>query len=115
MSEREELLKALAALTEAVNLNTEALKSRPAPAAAAAANGLKMPFGRSKGQPISGAPVNDLKWVGEKIAADLDAPDKAKWRDNNLQILTAINAALAASGVPGVGPAAAPGAEDIPF
>jgi hypothetical protein len=74
-----------------------------------------MPFGRSKGEFINTAPVNDLMWVGEKIAADIDNPEKSKWRDNNLQVLSAINAALFVAGKPGFGPAAAPGAEDIPF
>lgn len=93
-------------------LNAQAQRgSRPSSKGAAPSAGT-FRFGRSKGQPLAGAPPADLEWYRGVIAASLDDPGKARWRDDNEAHLAEIDAALG-----GEDPTAAETLddEDIPF
>lgn len=53
-----------------------------------------LPFGRSKGLPVSEAPLNDLSWIRDRIEESVDDPTKARWRESNERLLEAIEGEL---------------------
>lgn len=88
-------------------------------------------YGRAKGQPIASASIDDLHWYGERCAQSIDDPSKARWRDQEMERLAAINAELKRRGQTPIGGErradddlgpppryrddSAPSDEDIPF
>ena len=82
-----------------------AIGATPAPAAAprraapAADGGLVFPpYGRSKGQPVSGATIQDLEYYASGCRRTLNDPAKSRWHDKERQLLAAIEAELARQG-----------------
>ncbi|MCX6951316.1 MAG: hypothetical protein NTV51_03905 [Verrucomicrobia bacterium] len=69
--------------------------ARPAAPRPAAPSGLTIPFGRSKGKPLSEADDKDLRWVAGAVRKSLDDPAKERWRAKNAELLAAIDAELA--------------------
>lgn len=94
-----------------------------APRAAAPAgggDGMLLPnYGRSKGQPVSGASLQDLEFYANGARRTLADPGKARWHDKERQLLAAIEGEIARQrgedpppsddGIP------PPGDEDAPF
>ncbi|HEX5657451.1 MAG TPA: hypothetical protein VFX59_09650 [Polyangiales bacterium] len=53
------------------------------------------PYGRSKGQPIAGATVQDLEFYISGSRRSLDDPSKSRWHDKERVLLAAMEAELA--------------------
>jgi hypothetical protein len=53
------------------------------------------PYGRSKGQPIAGASIQDLEFYINGSRRSLDDPSKARWHDKERALLAAMEAELA--------------------
>lgn len=53
------------------------------------------PYGRSKGQPIAGASVQDLEFYINGSRRSLDDPSKARWHEKERVLLAAMEAELA--------------------
>lgn len=102
----------------------------PRRSAPASSGGMTFPnYGRSKGQPIEGASVQDLEFYASGSRRSLADPSKSRWHDRERELLAAIEAELARHGhepaapMPSGGPRwAAPDDEppphsddDIPF
>lgn len=49
-----------------------------------------LPFGRSKGTPISRAETKDLEWVAERLRESIDDPGKSRWKAANELLLEEI-------------------------
>lgn len=94
----------------------------PAPRAAPSGGGggMLLPnYGRSKGQPVVGASLQDLEFYANGARRTLSDPSKARWHDKETQLLAAIEAEISrqrGGGFPpddgGIPP---PGDEDAPF
>jgi hypothetical protein len=56
------------------------------------------PYGRSKGQPVSGATIQDLEYYASGCRRTLNDPAKSRWHDKERQLLAAIEAELARQG-----------------
>lgn len=56
------------------------------------------PYGRSKGQPVAGATVQDLEYYASGCRRTLGDPNKSRWHDKERQLLAAIEAELARQG-----------------
>lgn len=56
---------------------------------------MTIPWGKSKGTPLSQAGEKDLKWCLEFASNSVDNPEKAKFRDQNIALVAAIQAELA--------------------
>lgn len=70
--------------------------ARPRAAAAQAGDGLVFPpYGRSRGQPIAGASVQDLEFYINGSRRSLDDPSKSRWHDKERVLLAAMEAELA--------------------
>jgi hypothetical protein len=71
----------------------------PAPARRAAPAGeggmVFPPYGRSKGQPIAGASMQDLDFYAKGCKRTLADPGKARWHDKERVLLAAIEAEIA--------------------
>lgn len=71
----------------------------PAPARRAAPAGeagtVFPPYGRSKGQPIAGASMQDLEFYAKGCRRTLGDPGKARWHDKERVLLQAIEAEMA--------------------
>ena len=57
--------------------------------------GHTIPFGKSKGTPISAATKRDLEWVAGALERSIEDPERAKWKASNAALLGAIHAELA--------------------
>lgn len=102
---------------------SRAKSSAPAPAA----DGLVFPnYGRSKGQPVAGASLQDLEFYANGSRRTLADPSKARWHDKEKGFLAALEAEMARqrgeeppSGddvpPPGDGDMPPPGDDDAPF
>ena len=64
-------------------------------AAAPASEGFAIPFGRSKGTPISQATEKDLEWVADALVRSIADPAKERWKRGNEALLEAIQDELA--------------------
>lgn len=53
------------------------------------------PYGRSKGQPIAGASLQDLEFYINGSRRSLDDPSKSRWHDKERVLLAAMEAELA--------------------
>ncbi|MET0286734.1 MAG: hypothetical protein ABW352_19795 [Polyangiales bacterium] len=53
------------------------------------------PYGRSKGQPVAGASVQDLEFYINGSRRSLDDPSKSRWHDKERVLLAAMEAELA--------------------
>ena len=53
------------------------------------------PYGRSKGQPIAGASIQDLEFYISGSRRSLDDPSKARWHEKERVLLAALEAELA--------------------
>lgn len=53
-----------------------------------------VPFGRSKGMPISSCTSKDLAWLRDAVTGSVNDPTKAKWRSSNEALVAAIQAEL---------------------
>lgn len=89
MDQAKILADAASAYATARAKNTKA----PHPAVSAGADVL-LPFGRSKGKPLSEAPTNDLKWILGVIRESLDDPKKTRFRGENEKLCADIEAEL---------------------
>ena len=70
--------------------------TRPASASGAAgAGGPVLPFGRSKGKPVAGAPLDDLEWAAKIVRENVGDPARAQYRDRNTELLAALTAEMA--------------------
>jgi hypothetical protein len=69
---------------------------RPAPKQQTNGNGAKykVPFGRTKGTPISEAETKDLNYIVGRLKEGLDDPNNSRWREKNSELLAAIEAEL---------------------
>lgn len=68
----------------------------PRDAAASGDQGMVFPpYGRSKGQPIAGASVQDLEFYINGSRRSLDDPAKARWHEKERVLLAALEAELA--------------------
>lgn len=98
-----------------------------APRSSGGSSGLVFPpYGRSKGQPIEGASMQDLEFYARGCRRTLDDPGKARWHDKERVLLAAIEAEIARQqggggasddGIPPPTDADAPphGDDDAPF
>jgi hypothetical protein len=67
-----------------------------APASSSSADGMVFPpYGRSKGQPVVGASVQDLEFYISGSRRSLDDPSKSRWHDKERVLLAAMEAELA--------------------
>lgn len=83
--------------------------ARPATGGNGSASGGVVKFGRNKGQRFADVPPSELQWYRDAIQRSVDDPEKARWRDANLDDLAAIDRAMSG----GAGPEApAIGAQD---
>lgn len=57
-------------------------------------SGKTIPFGRSKGMAIEEAETKDLSWVAGALRESIDDPKKERWRADNVELLSAIEAEL---------------------
>lgn len=57
-------------------------------------SGAMVPFGRSKGQPISEATTKDLEWVASVLRKSIEDPEKARWIESNGTLLAEIELEL---------------------
>lgn len=99
--------------------SSRASASRPAPSGGGDSGMLLPNYGRSKGQPVYGASVQDLEFYANGARRTLADQSKARWHDKERQLLAAIEAEIARqsggdSGASddGIPP---PGDEDAPF
>jgi len=69
---------------------------KPAHPVAYADGGPVVPFGRSKGTPITKANERDLQWVLGALQKSIDDPEKARWRESNEALAEAIRSELEA-------------------
>jgi hypothetical protein len=53
------------------------------------------PYGRSKGQPIAGASIQDLEFYINGSRRSLDDPSKSRWHEKERVLLAALEAELA--------------------
>lgn len=103
----------------ASELPAAAVGRRPAAAASPPAGGMVFPpYGRSKGQPIHGASLQDLEFYANGARRSLADPSKSRWHEKERTLLAAIEAEIARQR--GAGPAdfeepPPPGDEDAPF
>lgn len=93
--------------------------ARPA-AAAGRGSGMLLPnYGRSKGQPVAGASLQDLEFYASGARRTLGDPSKARWHEKERQLLAAIEAEVARqrgdAEPPHDGGIPPPGDEDAPF
>lgn len=56
------------------------------------------PYGRNKGQPIYGAPMEQLEWYANNTVKSINDPSKARWLENNQRQLDALNAEIQRQG-----------------
>ncbi len=69
--------------------------SRP-PAGGGGGDGMLLPnYGRSKGQPVHGASIQDLEFYANGARRSLGDPSKSRWHDKERQLLAAIEAEIA--------------------
>ena len=69
---------------------------KPQRAATTGDGGHVLPFGRSKGLPITKATPADLQWVLGALQKSIDDPEKARWRESNEALAEAIRSELEA-------------------
>jgi len=51
---------------------------------------ITVPFGKSKGEPITDIEDKDLQWLAEAVKKSVEDPSKAKWKGKNQELLTAL-------------------------
>jgi len=56
------------------------------------------PFGRKRGQPIAGCDLENLEWYRGIIQQSVNDPSKARFRDKNQEVLSAIEAEIVRQG-----------------
>lgn len=84
-----------------------------APRASGGGDGTLLPnYGRSKGQPVYGASLQDLEFYANGARRSLSDPGKARWHDKERQLLAAIEAEIARQR--GEEPSGGGGGEDGP-
>lgn len=66
--------------------------------APAASGAVFPPFGRKKGQPIAGCDLENLEWYRGIIQQSVNDPSKARFRDKNQEVLSAIEAEIVRQG-----------------
>ena len=104
----------------AASSSSGASRSAPPPG-----DGMLLPnYGRSKGQPVVGASLQDLEFYANGSRRSLSDPSKARWHDKEKQLLAAIEGEIArqrgedppspSSSSDDEGPPP-PGDEDAPF
>ena len=59
------------------------------------ATGIVLKFGRSKGKTIEDAATADLQWMVSALGENIEDPDKARWRQQNVELRDAIETELA--------------------
>lgn len=80
---------------------------------AGAAGGMIFPpYGRSKGQPVAGASMQDLEFYANGCRRSLNDPSKSRWHDKERTLLAAIEAEIARQN--GGGGSEAPADRDEP-
>lgn len=73
----------------------------PAPAFSPSTGGALFPnYGRSKGKPIAGASIGDLKFYRDGCLKSLANPEKARWHDKERALLETIEAEMRFRGEP---------------
>jgi hypothetical protein len=81
--------------------NVPARSARPPQTSSPATTGLMFPpYGRSKGQPVSGATLGDLQFYADGCKRTLDNPQKAQFHDKERTLLAAIEAEMIRQGAP---------------
>lgn len=76
--------------------DTASAPARRSAAPAGSGDGMVFPpYGRSKGQPIAGASLQDLEFYISGSRRSLDDPSKARWHDKERALLAAMEAELA--------------------
>lgn len=66
--------------------------------AAGASGAVLPPFGRKRGQPIAGCDLENLEWYRGVVQKSVDDPDKARFRERNQEVLSAIEAEIVRQG-----------------
>lgn len=70
--------------------------SAPARASGGGGDGMLLPnYGRSKGQPVYGASLQDLEFYANGARRSLADPSKSRWHDKERQLLASIEAEIA--------------------
>lgn len=72
--------------------------SRPPPQRSSDVGAVFPPYGKAKGNPVAGAPVNDLRFYAHGCVRSLRDPAKARFHSTEKQRLDAINAELVRQG-----------------
>ena len=93
------------------------------PTAPPPGDGMLLPnYGRSKGQPVVGASLQDLEFYANGSRRSLSDPSKARWHDKEKQLLAAIEGEIARQRGEDPPPPSSddegpppPGDEDAPF
>lgn len=108
-----------------VRAEAPAARRSAAPAGGGGGDGMVFPpYGRSKGQPIVGATMQDLEFYANGSRRSLGDPSKSRWHDKERVLLAAIEAEIArqqgggggGGGEPDFGQEPPPpGDEDAPF
>ncbi len=79
-----------------IGATADAAAPRREPIAAAPGGGMVFPpYGRSKGQPIAGATMQDLEYYAAGCKRTLGDPAKSRWHDKERVLLAAIEAEMA--------------------
>lgn len=102
----DEILAKLDALHAAV----ESVKAAKAPAPAGPPGTVFPNYGRSKGMPIAGAPLDALQYYRAGAERTLADASKERWHDKERQLLAAIDAEIARQSG-----GASPATDEIPF
>lgn len=95
MSDGIGVIAALERIAKAVEAIAAKQETRKAPSAAASGGGpVFPPFGRTKGQPVFGASVQDLEFYASRCRSSLADSSKSRFHDKERALLGAIEAEL---------------------
>lgn len=91
----------VAATTYADARRAAAPKGEPKPTGVADHRhaGITVPFGRSKGKQVADCDTNDLRWLHGVVQESVNDETKARWREQNVALLNAIEVELEERGI----------------
>lgn len=89
-------------------------RTAPPPGGAVADGVIFPPYGRSKGQPVVGASMQDLEFYANGCRRTLNDPAKSRWHDKERVLLAAIESEIARQQGGGGGGEAPPDRDEPP-
>ena len=103
-------------ITQQLTLALAAAQPRAAAPSSNSTGGLVFPpYGKSKGQPVKGAALNDLQFYAQGCERTLSDESKARWHDKERALLEAIHAEMRRQGhAPDYGDSSQPPPDDAP-